>query len=128
VVLFLTLLAGVIAYYLLAGPHTPTAVYVLTGLLGFASGYWAVFVTTAAEQFGTNLRATVATTVPNIVRGSLTLILFGFSSLRHTFAGEPLVMTTSAVIVGVAVMIVAYTGWLFLRETYGRDLNYLELD
>jgi hypothetical protein len=52
--------------------------------MGLGMGYWALFVTIAAEQFGTNLRATVATTVPNFARGSLVLLTFGFTQLTGT--------------------------------------------
>lgn len=107
-------------------------IYVQCLLLGFAAGYWAVFVTTSAEQFGTNLRATVATTVPNFVRGALVPALILFSFLRKdnivealaVFGDRPL--ANSAIIVGIATFALAFTGWWFLRETYGKELEYVE--
>lgn len=111
-----------ITWYLLAPAKSAELTYLQTGLLGFAVGYWAVFVTTAAEQFGTNLRATVATTVPNFVRGALAPALLIFGWLRKD--GVP--MIESAVYIGIATMVLALLGWFFLRETYGKDLEYVE--
>ena len=71
--------------------------YALAGLLGLGAGYWAVFVTIAAEQFGTNLRSTVATTVPNFVRGAVPLITSSFVYLKG-----PLGFVASAAVVGAA--------------------------
>ena len=95
--------------------------YLICGGLGFATGFWAVFVTMAAEQFGTNLRATAATTVPNVVRGSLPLIILLFKWLRtHTD------YVTAGAITGAVVMLIAVVSAAFTRETFGKDLNYVE--
>ncbi len=112
--------AVVIAYFLIGGT-SPTAFYVLSALGGVTTGYWAVFVSTAAELFGTNLRATVATTVPNFVRGSLSLLILGFEALRG-----PLGLIGAAVAVGVFSLGVAFAGLAALRETFGVDLDYHE--
>jgi riboflavin transporter FmnP len=78
-----------IMVYLHAEGVSSTMFYVLCMLLGFSNGYWVIFVTIAAEQFGTNIRATVTTTVPNFVRGSLPLIILGFQFFRDkTFSGN----------------------------------------
>ncbi|MCE1227370.1 MAG: MFS transporter, partial [Geobacteraceae bacterium] len=69
VLLFLIITVVAVVVYFMAGGVSAEAFYGICGLLGFGIGYWAIFVTIAAEQFGTNLRATVATTVPNFVRG-----------------------------------------------------------
>lgn len=122
VLIFLVLTSALIVWYLQAPYKTAALTYLQTGLLGFAVGYWAVFVTTAAEQFGTNLRATVATTVPNFVRGALAPALLVFGAMRRS--GTP--MIESAAILGIATMSFAFVGWLFLRETYGKDLEYVE--
>jgi len=132
VLIFLTLTTAVVWWYLADEGRTASATYLQCALLGFATGYWAVFVTTAAEQFGTNLRATVATTVPNFVRGALTPALLVFGALRvgslpgaESFAsGKPL--HGSAIVVGLFTMILAFGGWMLLKETYGKDLDYLE--
>lgn len=128
VLIFLVLCFGMTAWYLFAPQRSASETYLHTAFLGFAAGYWAVFVTTAAEKFGTNLRATVATTVPNFVRGALAPSLIAFNALRHDSTpfidGHPLV--SAAVIVGSVTMVLAFVGWATLKETYGKDLDYLE--
>lgn len=121
--IFLTATALVVIAYFAVGGTSLTAFYVLSVLGGVATGYWAVFVSTAAELFGTNLRATVATTVPNFVRGSLVLLAIGFSELRG-----PLGLIGAAIAVGVFALGVAFAGLAALRETYGVDLDFHERD
>jgi MFS transporter, putative metabolite:H+ symporter len=89
--------------------------------LGFATGFWAIFVTMAAEQFGTNLRATAATTVPNMVRGALPLIILLFKGLRGTMD-----YVTAGLVTGVIVMVIAIIAAINAKETFGKDLNYIE--
>ncbi|MBS1627687.1 MAG: MFS transporter [Bacteroidetes bacterium] len=96
-------------------------VYIVCAVMGFGAGFWAIFVTMAAEQFGTNIRATVATTVPNMVRGSLTLISILFTSLQPAFG-----YLKSAWIVGIVVMLIAIVALYFTEETFHKDLNYIE--
>ena len=90
--------------------------------LGVTMGYWAVFVTIGAEQFGTNLRATVATTVPNFARGALPLITLSFGAARETSLG----LLGAGLLVGVVCIAVALVALLGLEETYGRDLDFVE--
>jgi hypothetical protein len=97
--------------------------YLICAGLGFGTGFWAIFVTMAAEQFGTNLRATAATTVPNVVRGSLPLIILLFKSLRGSMN-----YATAGLITGSIVMIIALVAASFTKETFGKDLNYIEED
>lgn len=97
--------------------------HVMCIVLGFGVGYWAVFVTTAAEQFGTNLRATVATTVPNFVRGALVPLSLLFEALRNK-AG--LTVLQSGAFVGVLALVAAFVAVVSLRESFGNDLDYLE--
>ena len=121
VALFIAItLAGVTAYLTLRG-LTPALFYVLTGLLGLGSGYWAVFVTIAAEQFGTNLRSTVATTVPNFVRGAVPLITYGFTYFQASLGWVGSAWVVGSIAFGLAIL--ALVG---LRETHGRDLDFLE--
>ncbi len=95
--------------------------YALCGVLGFSSGYWAVFVTVGAEQFGTNLRSTVAITVPNFVRGAVVPLTLSFQLLK------PMVgIIYSAAILGFICLGIAFTSLYFLRETYGKDLDFIE--
>jgi hypothetical protein len=95
--------------------------YLLCGGLGFATGYWAIFVTMAAEQFGTNLRATAATTIPNMVRGALPLIIILFKYLR-----EATDYITGGIITGIIIMVVTVVAAYFTKETFGKDLMYVE--
>ncbi len=95
--------------------------YACCALMGFATGLWSIFVTMAAEQFGTNIRATVATTVPNMVRGSLVLV-----SALFTYMQPSQGYLKSGWITGIVVMIIAVISLYFAEETYGKDLNYIE--
>lgn len=97
------------------------SLYWVCGLLGFGTGFWAIFVTMAAEQFGTNLRATAATTIPNMVRGSLNLITLLFTSLQTSTS-----LANAGFITGIVVMIIAVISALLSEETFGKDLNYIE--
>lgn len=98
-----------------------SVMYLLCAGLGFSTGFWAIFVTMAAEQFGTNLRATAATTVPNMVRGSLPLIIILFKWLRETTD-----FITGGVITAVIIMIIAWIAAYFTKETFSKDLMYAE--
>ncbi len=89
--------------------------------LGFFIGYWAVFVSTAAEQFGTNLRATVTTTVPNFVRGGVVPMTFAFEWLKPEFG-----VINSALFVGMSVCLVSILTTAGLKESFGKDLDFLE--
>jgi len=117
---FLGLNVFAIAFYFLFS-SSATLVYVACFLLGIANGYWAVFVTTAAEQFGTNLRATAATTAPNFVRGSLTLMTLLFHALAETMS-----LPMAALAVGVLVLGLAFASVLGIEETFGKDLDFIE--
>src|SRR5882757_820395 len=91
---------------------TSTNMYWIIAGLGFGTGFWAIFVTMAAEQFGTNLRATAATTVPNMVRGSLPLILLLFNGLQSSFS-----YATSGWITAIIVMTISVTATYLSEET-----------
>ncbi|MBP9925351.1 MAG: MFS transporter [Cyclobacteriaceae bacterium] len=97
--------------------------YVGCFLLGFGIGYWALFVTIAAEQFGTNLRSTVATTVPNFIRGTVIPLTIMFKFLRESFG-----ILGGALILGVFTILVAFWALRLIDETFGRDLNFVEKD
>lgn len=91
-------------------------------LMGVGVGYWTTFVTIAAEQFGTNLRATVATTVPNFVRGSLILITLGFKGLVKSHG-----MINSGYIMMAILTVIALIALSLLKETFTKDLDYVEV-
>ncbi len=109
--------------YLLLPIENLQIFYLLCILLGFSNGYWTLFVTVAAELFGTNLRATVATTVPNFVRGAIIPITTLFLFLRPSLG-----IINSALVVGVLTTVVAIAALWTLNETFHKDLNYLEED
>jgi hypothetical protein len=111
---------AVIAYFNLQG-QTSTAVYWVCLFLGLGTGFWAMFVTMAAEQFGTNIRATVATTVPNMARGSLSLVLLLFNGLQPSQG-----YFRSGWITGIIVFFIAFVALALTEETFGKDLNYIE--
>ena len=98
-----------------------TLVYILCGCLGFCSGYWTLFITVAAELFGSNLRATVATTVPNFVRGTV-IPLTSLFVLMKNYVGT----IYSALIVGLLTYALAIVALNYLEETFKKDINYLE--
>jgi MFS family permease len=95
--------------------------YFICAMLGFGTGFWALFVTMAAEQFGTNIRATVTTTVPNIVRGSLVVITFIFDSFQPKFT-----FVESGWLTGIIVMSIACFALYFTKETFHKDLDFVE--
>jgi MFS family permease len=111
---------GLICYFTFASSSL-SLFYLVCGILGFGAGFWAVFVTIASEQFGTNIRATVTTTVPNFVRGSLVPITALFQLLKSSLGIE-----WSAIIVGSLTIILAIWALYHMEETYGKDLNYIE--
>lgn len=118
---FLLLMLGLIFVYVNATGLTTTAFYALCAALGFSAGYWAVFVTIGAEQFGTNIRATVTTTVPNFVRGSVVPVTLSFQFLRPEMGTLP-----AALAVGLGCMTLAFIALFYLKETYGKELDYYE--
>ena len=106
--------------------NSDTTMYLVAGWLGFSTGFWAIFVTMGAEQFGTNLRATAATTIPNMVRGALPLMNMLFLDLFQKSWHWSIVY--SGIITGIIVMCVAFTAYAFTEETFHKDLDYMELD
>jgi MFS family permease len=101
---------------------TAEKMYWICAGLGFGTGFWAIFVTMGAEQFGTNLRATAATTIPNMVRGMLAffiLPLFKFLRSETDYV-------TGGWIAGIIIMSITVTAALFTKETFHKDLNYIE--
>jgi MFS transporter, putative metabolite:H+ symporter len=118
----LTILA--IIFYFSGANHSDATMYFACTVLGFSTGFWAIFVTMGAEQFGTNLRATAATTIPNMVRGALPLINLMFVNLfQKTWKWE---MVQSGIVTGIIVMIIAITSAWFTEETFHKDLDYIE--
>ena len=100
--------------------------YLICAFLGFSTGYWAIFNQMAAEQFGTNLRATAATTIHNMVRGALPLINFLFLDILQKKLGWDIVQ--SGMFTGAIVMVITLVAYFFTEETYHKDLDYMEHD
>lgn len=106
--------------------NSDTTMYAICAFLGFSTGFWAIFITMGAEQFGTNLRATAATTIPNMVRGSLPLMNLLFITLFQKNWGWPLVQ--SGIATAIVVMAITLIAFYFTEETYHKDLNYIETE
>ena len=102
--------------------QTNQTLYWVCALLGFGTGFWALFVTISAEQFGTNIRATATTTTPNMVRGSLVFVSLIFTSMHNSFG-----YLHSGWITGIIIMLIAMIALYFTEETFGKDLNYVEV-
>jgi putative MFS transporter len=135
VMLGFLLLTGVsiVLFFSLKG-LTLSSFYLLCGFMGFSTGFWAIVVTNAAEQFGTNLRATVATSVPNFIRGSLFLITLGYVGVSNLIASSNGLPSAtcgecklqSAAIIGVFIVLIPLIALYFTNETFGKDLDYVE--
>jgi MFS family permease len=121
--LFISMSCVFIFIYLLSPVKDLTFFYGICMLLGFANGYWALFVTIAAELFGTNLRATVATTVPNFVRGSVIPLTLIFMQAK-AYVG----VIYSAAVVGILTLTLSFLALYYLEETFHKDLDYVEQD
>ncbi|MFM8849501.1 MAG: MFS transporter [Cytophagales bacterium] len=100
------------------------SMYFVCGMLGFSTGFWAIFVTMGAEQFGTNLRATAATTVPNMVRGALPLINLLFLDLFQKSWKWSLVQ--SGIATGIITVSITLVAFYFTEETFHKDLEFVE--
>ena len=123
VMIFLTTTIIVTSLFLFASNQiTLETYYLYCFLLGASTGYWAIFVTIAAEQFGTNIRSTAANTIPNFVRGSVNLVMLFFTFLVSNQINDGI----SALIVGLTFIALAFFSIYKLKETFGKDLNYME--
>lgn len=107
--------------FLFAGVNSPNQIYAVCCMFGLGTGYWAMFVTVGAEQFGTNLRATAATTIPNMVRGALPAMILLFNYFKPD-AG----IVWAGAIVGILAYAIGFYSTLTIPETHGKDLDYLE--
>jgi len=116
-------IAGLVLFFSRFNNNDDT-MYWICALLGFGTGFWAIFVTMGAEQFGTNLRATAATTIPNMVRGLLLPLNMLFLDLFQKKYGWSII--DSGIVTGLIVMAIALLAYYFTEETFYKDLNYLE--
>jgi MFS family permease len=119
ILLFMSLICSIV--YLYSGIKTATGLYATCVFAGFSVGYWAMFVTIGAEQFGTNLRNTAATTVPNMVRGTVILMTSLFAYLKPSMS-----IFNAAAVVGLIAFVLAFYSIFTIPETHGKDLDFLE--
>jgi putative MFS transporter len=114
----------IILFFSLKGGGSATNMYLICMGLGFGSGISVLYITMSAEQFGTNLRATAAISIPNLVRGCLPLILLLFQILRsQRLSGN---YVTGAWLTGIIVMLIGLVSVIYSKETFGRDLDFVE--
>jgi putative MFS transporter len=119
---FFSIVSGI--YFFSGNIKSDAAMYAACAALGFSTGFWAIFVTMGAEQFGTNLRATAATTIPNMVRGALPLINIMFKDVfQDTWKWD---LLQSGIVTGIIVMAISLVAAYFTQETFHKDLNYVE--
>lgn len=118
-----TILSGI--FFFSGAIKSDLSMYIACAMLGFSTGFWAIFVTMGAEQFGTNLRATAATTIPNMVRGALPLINIMFLNVFQKSYGWDIVK--SGIITGVIVITITLIAAYFTEETFNKDLDYVEV-
>lgn len=121
-ILYMMLFTAVgVGLLLFGGTKSENTYYFFCGWLGLSTGFWAMFVTLAAEQFGTNLRSTAATSIPNMVRGAVPILLIGFDQLKITQS-----VITSAAIVGAVVFILGIYSVLTISETHNKHMDFIE--
>lgn len=123
VAIFILLTMAFVLFYLFLPVRTVGFFYFACFLVGVGVGYWALFVTIAAEQFGTNIRSTVANTVPNFIRGTVVPLTLAFQYLRGEIG-----IIHGALVIGIVTVMVAFIALRVIDETYGRDLNFEETD
>lgn len=120
--LFFAFTAASTIYYLFyLNNSTLPMLYAACGFLGFSAGFWAIFVTVAAEQFGTNYRATVATTAPNFARGALVPTALTFEWLKSQTD-----IVSAAFTIGAICIAVSFAALVFMPETFNKELDYVE--
>lgn len=120
--IFILLSFSTMLVYLLAPIKGTTQFYFLCACLGFCNGYWTLFIVLAAELFGTNLRATVATSVPNFVRGATVPLTSLFVLLKPSLG-----LTYGPLLIGGVIVFFSLLALHFVEETFHKDMNYVEV-
>jgi hypothetical protein len=121
ILIYLAFLSIAVLIFLFEGGVSLEWFYIMCLILGTSTGFWALFVTVASEQFGTNLRSTVTNTVPNFVRGAVIPITLSFMALRG-----PLGEVAAALIVGAICIGLSLWATLHVKETFGDDMDFVE--
>ena len=111
-----------ILFFTVLWNSTANAMYWVCAGLGFGTGFWAIFVTMGAEQFGTNLRSTAATTIPNMVRGMLAIFILPLFKIMRNATDY----YTGGWITAIIIMVIPLIAALLIEETFGKDLNFVE--
>ncbi len=112
----------ILLFFTMLRESSPQALYWVCAGLGFGTGYWAIFVTMAAEQFGTNIRATATTSIPNMVRGMLAVMIlpmFKYFRLHNDYL-------EAGIYTSIIIMVIAFFAVWRVEETFGKDLNFFE--
>ncbi|MFN8252519.1 MAG: MFS transporter [Ferruginibacter sp.] len=109
--------------FFLQNGHSAGWFYFVCSGLGFGSGISVLYIITSAEQFGTNLRASAATSITNFVRGFTPVLLFIFSKTR---GGNNEHYLPAAWIIGSVVMLVSFTALYYTKESFGKNLDFIE--
>jgi MFS transporter, putative metabolite:H+ symporter len=120
----ITMLFMVLFFTTLQNGSAASMYWICAGL-GFGTGFWAIFVTMGAEQFGTNLRATAATTIPNMVRGMLTILILPLFKFTRSYTGD---YVTGGWITAIVIMAITLVAASMSKETFNKDLNFVEED
>ena len=113
-----------VLYFTILWQGNAATLYLVCAGLGFGTGFWAIFVTMGAEQFGTNLRATAATTIPNMVRGMLAIFILPMFKWLQSFPSIGYI--NAGIISGVIIMAITWTAALLTKETFHKDLEFIE--
>lgn len=121
---YIILSVVIAAFFITKGGGSQTNMYLFCMALGFGAGISVLYITMSAEQFGTNLRATAAISIPNMVRGFLPLMLFAFRLLRGKNALNDYI--TAAWVVGIIVMLCSWIAVYYTKETFGKDMDFIE--
>ncbi|HEX2628893.1 MAG TPA: MFS transporter [Chitinophagaceae bacterium] len=114
----------IILFFTVQQNGSAAQMYIICAGLGFGTGFWAIFVTMSAEQFGTNIRATAATTIPNMVRGMLAILILPLFKWLRGMEGVGYVK--GGIYTAIIIMAITIIAALLTKETYGKDLNYVE--
>ena len=96
--------------------------YFYCAWIGFGTGFWALFITISAEQFGTNLRSTATTSIPNVVRGMVPVMLLGFDYFKKSYS-----VITAAAIIGIVIFTLGFYAVSTISETHNKDLDFVEI-
>ena len=122
-IFYIITIVFIVLYFTTLWSGSASKMYLICAGIGFGTGFWALFVTMAAEQFGTNLRATATTTIPNMVRGMLAIFIIPLFRLLQTFTGN---YYQAGWILALIVMTISIVAVFLIEETFGNDLDFIE--